>query len=167
MKVLNLTLLVYTTVVTAREHLTRSEIIDFIDCINSGTQSYNYTLSDIGQLLLQPYEIRELDHDGIDSHLTDCYINQSHNASFAMSGNIDYEPDLEDSVILTTNSVDTLIQWGWARMERITRSTINSIYTVSPVSTAIMNNADFTTNLSRRSCCGLYYGVYSLSRRYR
>lgn len=121
------------SIVVAQSFLTITEIADFINCINSGGNKYNYTTTENGELILQPYEIREFDYDGIDSHITDCYISQRHSASFAMSGNIESEPDLENSVILDASSINTLYQWGWARMKSITHNNnyvVNT--TVSP-----------------------------------
>lgn len=66
-----------------------------------------------------------MDHDGTDEIITDCHISQLHCSSFAVTENIDYEPELENNEIVEEEPVATFLEWRWVQMKSVTRSRTN------------------------------------------
>lgn len=62
-------------------------------------RKYDYAISLDGEILFQAYEIRVLYHHSVGGVLTDDYIFLRRKSSFATTDKINYELELEESII--------------------------------------------------------------------
>ncbi|KAJ8103436.1 hypothetical protein POJ06DRAFT_975 [Lipomyces tetrasporus] len=92
-------------------NLTNSQALyAMLECIESCDGRYNYTLSSNYELIVQPYEIRELNYSrgSTDVQLSYCTDVVGSRFWVITSSNLEYEEDLQDSQLLDTTAYEHL-----------------------------------------------------------
>ncbi|KAK6461586.1 hypothetical protein DFJ63DRAFT_314217 [Scheffersomyces coipomensis] len=101
--------------VSAIRYVNESHIIDFITCINTTGRRYNYTIEPNGGLLIQPFELRDMDREGIDFGVHECvfdFVTSGNIGSVGLSGNVYEEDDPSRSRWLNYDSVHRIVAQG-------------------------------------------------------